>query len=154
MSEDCRTCALIGRRDEGTAPSWDAILRTPYWDVAHAFDTSLEGWLVLVARRHVSALADLTDDEAAELGRLLARVSGALHEVLGCAKTYAAQFAEHPDHPHVHVHLIARAEDQPAHLRGPRVFHALGVGEDAVVPETRRDELAARLRAALCAAAR
>lgn len=150
----CRTCALVRRRDAGDAPPWDNILRTPAWDVVHAYDTSLEGWLVLVARRHVTALAELTADEAAALGLLMVCVSRALHETLGCAKTYAAQFAEHPDHPHVHVHLVARPVDHPAHLRGPRVFGALGVEPAAVVPEDRRDDLAARLQIALSAAPR
>ncbi len=149
MPDACQTCELIRRRDDGNAPLWDNILRTPYWDVVHAYDTSLKGWLVLVARRHVEALADLTEAEAAELGLLLARVSRALHETLGCAKTYAAQFAEHPDHPHVHVHLVARSVDHPADLRGPRVFGALGVEAAAAVPEWRRNELAERLRARL-----
>jgi len=150
----CLTCELVRRRDRGQAPAWDNMLRTPYWDIVHAYDTSLEGWLVLVARRHVTALAELTADEAAALGLLLARVSRALHETLSCAKTYAAQFAEHPDHPHVHVHLVARPVDHPAHLRGPRVFGALGVEPAAVVPEDRRNDLTARLQIALAAAPR
>ena len=42
--------ALLGirTRDEQTAPPWDAIIRTGRWDVVHAYDTSLPGWLVLV----------------------------------------------------------------------------------------------------------
>lgn len=64
----CRTCEMSKRRDAGDAPSWNLILRTPGWDVAHAFGTALEGWLVLAARTHVTALADLTDEQAAELG--------------------------------------------------------------------------------------
>jgi diadenosine tetraphosphate (Ap4A) HIT family hydrolase len=142
----CTTCALVHRRDAGEAPPWDQIRRTPYWDVVHAYGTAVEGWLVLVVRRHVTAMADLTDDEAAELGPLITSASRALHATVGCAKTYVAQFAEHPDHPHVHVHVVPRAADLPAESRGPRVFGGLGVPEDQQVPEERRNEIAAALR--------
>lgn len=142
----CHSCALVGRRDEGVAPPWDDIVRTPGWHLAHAFGTSIEGWLVLVARRHVTALADLTDAESDELGILIRDVSRALRAVLDAPRTYVAQFAEHPDHRHVHVHVIPRATDQPEGLRGPRVFAALGVDEASGVPEDRRSEIAGLLR--------
>ena len=125
---------------------WDAILRADHWDVAHSFNTSLEGWLVLVVRRHVEALADLTDAEAAELGPLIRRVSQALQAVTGCVKTYVAQFAEDPRHNHVHVHVIARYADQPEHLNGPRIFDLVGVDASDAVSELRMTEIAQRIR--------
>jgi diadenosine tetraphosphate (Ap4A) HIT family hydrolase len=146
---DCLTCTLLARRDAGGAPVWDAIARTDHWDVVHAYDTSIEGWLVLAARRHLTALADLSDAEAAELGPLTRDVSRALHAALGCEKTYVAQFAEAAAHPHVHVHVVPRAVEWPDALRGPRVFAALGVPEDERVPEARRDEIARAVRAEL-----
>jgi diadenosine tetraphosphate (Ap4A) HIT family hydrolase len=133
----------VARRDAGEAPWWDRILRTDHWDVAHAFGTALEGWLVLVVRRHLTAVADLNDAEAAELGPLVKRVSAALREVIGCDKTYVVQFAEHPQHPHVHVHVIPRSRDLPDERQGPRVFSLLGVPDDRAVPEARMDEIAA-----------
>jgi diadenosine tetraphosphate (Ap4A) HIT family hydrolase len=126
MSE-CHTCLLTARRDAGEAPPWDHILRTPSWDLAHAFSTSVEGWLVLVARRHITAVADLTDEEAVSLGPLIKQVSAALHEVVGCEKTYVVQFAEHPQHPHVRVHVIARALDLDSSAVGPGIFSRMGV---------------------------
>ncbi len=145
----CRTCELTARRDEGLAPPWDLIVRTPSWDLVHAYDTSIEGWLVLVARRHLTAVADLTDDEAAALGPLLKDVSAALATATGCEKTYVVQFAEHPLHPHVHVHVIPRYADQPDDLQGPRVFAALGVADDLAVPEPRMNEIALAVRDAI-----
>lgn len=59
----CKTCELIATRDTGTAPLWDCIYRTPLWDVAHSYNTALPGWLVLVARRHIVSLDELTDPE-------------------------------------------------------------------------------------------
>ena len=148
MIEACRTCELLERRDRGEAPLWDSIVRTALWDVVHCDDTSIEGWLVLVLRRHVTAVAELTEDEAVELGRLLRSTSRALADVTGCVKTYVVQFAEHPRHPHVHVHVVPRRAFDPDELEGPGVFAALGVG-DGAVPEARRDELGVALRAAL-----
>jgi diadenosine tetraphosphate (Ap4A) HIT family hydrolase len=145
----CRTCELIARRDNGGAPPWDRIRRTAHWDVVHAFDTSIEGWLVLVARRHVSSVGELDDDAVVELGPLLRDVSRVLGSVLGCAKTYVVQFAEHPQHPHVHFHVVPRAEDHPVELLGPQVFKALGVQAPARVPEARMNLIAAKVSEAL-----
>ena len=149
MPDACATCALLARRDAGDAPDWDAIQRTPAWDVVHAFDTALPGWLVLVARRHITAVADLDDAEAAVLGPLVAAVSRALHEVVGCTKTYVVQFAESRQHPHVHVHVIPRHQDLPEELRGPGIFRLLGVAPEARVSEARMEEIAMRVRQVL-----
>ena len=137
----CRTCELTKRRDSGEAPSWDAILRTRHWDVAHADDTSLEGWTILVLRRHVESLADINDEEAAELGPLIKSVSRALAEVLACTKTYVAQFAEDPLHHHVHFHVIPKSAHHPEELLGLHVFACLGVPEGERVPEGRMNEI-------------
>ena len=102
--------------------------------------------MVLVVRRHITAVAELTDAEAQELGPLLKQVSQALHDVVGCAKTYVAQFAEHPLHPHVHVHVIPRSPDQADELRGPGIFSQLGVPEDRWVREERMDEIAVAMQ--------
>ncbi|GAA1875049.1 HIT family protein [Lapillicoccus jejuensis] len=121
------------------------------WRVAHAFDTSLPGWLVVLPRRHVTAMAELTDDEGAELGVLLVRLGRALSRVTGCTKTYVMQFAEAPGFGHVHLHVVPRMADQPEDRRGPAVFGYLGVPEGERVPEDARDRLAGELAAALTA---
>lgn len=145
----CRTCELIERRDRGEAPSWDDIWRTPHWDVVHSYDTSHEGWLVLVLRRHVNSLSALTDDESVELGRLIRDVSAAVEHVIGCPRTYVVEFAENPKHDHVHVHVIARPDDLEPRLRGPGIFVRLGVPKADRVPEARMDAIAIGVRAEL-----
>jgi diadenosine tetraphosphate (Ap4A) HIT family hydrolase len=145
----CGTCELLARRDAGDAPAWDAILRTENWDLVHAFDSALDGWLVLVARRHIAAVADMTDVEAAELGPLVRAASRALGTVVGCERTYVVLFAESPSHRHVHVHVIPRRADMPDDQQGPRVFSQLGVPPEQRVPDARMHELAVDLRAAL-----
>jgi diadenosine tetraphosphate (Ap4A) HIT family hydrolase len=140
------TCDLVRRRDRGDAPPWDSIVRTAHWDVVHSYNTSLPGWLVLVARRHITAIDELTDEEAAELGVLLRRASAALRQVTGCGKTYVCQFAEQAEHPHVHFHVIPRLADQPDDRRGPRVFGYLGVPDEERIGEERMNAIAAEVR--------
>lgn len=115
------------------------------WRVAHAVGTVVPGWLVLVPRRHVTAIADLTDAEAATLGPWQVKLSRALRAVTGCAKTYVVQFAEREGFNHIHFHVIPRLADLAAGHRGPGVFELLGVPEAQQVTAERMDELAAAL---------
>ncbi len=139
----CKTCELIAERDRGIAPLWNCIHRTPFWDVAHSYDTALPGWLVLVARRHIVSLDELTDPEAVELGRLIRKTSLALKEVTGCLKTYVIQFAECAQHPHVHFHVVPRMADLPEDRRGTHVFCYLGVPDEQRVSPDVMNALAA-----------
>ena len=149
----CKTCELISRRNEGAAPLWDCIYRTPLWDVAHCYDTALLGWLVLVARRHIESLDRLTDHEAAELGHLIHHISFALKEATGCIKTYALQFAESPEHPHVHFHIIPRMSDLREDHRSVQIFKYLGVPEEERVSEEAMNSIALKVREKLSAMA-
>jgi diadenosine tetraphosphate (Ap4A) HIT family hydrolase len=95
---------------------------------------------VLLPRRHVTAIADLTDAEAAELGRWQVRLSRALSVVTGCAKTYVAQFAEAEGFCHVHFRVVPRMPDLPPQLRGPGVFRLLAVAD--AISDDQADQLA------------
>lgn len=135
----CYACAQEAGVD---LPPREAVVVTPRWRVAHAFDASLPGWLVLLPRRHVTALDELDHPELTELGLLQGRVSAALREVVGCTKTYAVLFAEAEGFAHLHVHVVPRMPDQPAERRGPAVFGYLGADDAHVVPEAERDRIA------------
>ncbi|MFD1320581.1 HIT family protein [Micromonospora sonneratiae] len=143
-STRCLVCDNNHRID--LLPVRERIAVDEHWRVAHAFETALPGWLVLVPRRHVHTIAELTDDEAAGLGRWQVRLSRALHEVTGCAKTYVVQFAEAEGFAHVHFHVIPRMSDLPRELRGPNVFGLLGGDVDQRVGGDRMDELALALQ--------
>ena len=142
----CKTCQLVSERDLGKAPLWDCIYRTGHWDVVHSYNSSLAGWLVLVARRHIEAIAELTPEEALECGTLLRQVSIALQKVTGCEKTYVIQFAEHPEHPHVHFHVIPRMIDQPEEKRSTGIFNYLGVSEEERVSEATMNNISQKVR--------
>jgi diadenosine tetraphosphate (Ap4A) HIT family hydrolase len=144
---DCYTCAQTAAGRD--APPWQRIAADDHWRVAHAFNTAVPGWLVLVPRRHVTALAELTDSEADSLGSWQVRLSRALARVLGCQKTYVAQFAEADGFAHVHFHVVPRPPDLARDLRGPRIFQLLGVADAAQVGEDEMNRLAAELAAQL-----
>jgi len=141
--DGCYSCTREAALDD--LPPRERIALDDHWRVAHAIGVALPGWLVLLPRRHVTAIADLTDAEAAALGPWQVRLSRALREVTGCARTYVAQFAEKPGFGHVHFHVVPRPDDLPEELRGPRVF---GLMRDGLPPE-RTDALATKLSAAL-----
>lgn len=142
----CKTCELIARRNQGNAPLWDCIYRTQLWDVAHCYETALPGWLVLVARRHIASLAELTDEEAIELGQLIHNVSFALKEITGCVKTYVLQFAESPEHQHVHFHIVPRMVDLPEDHRATQIFKYLSVPENERVSQGEMNSIAVKVR--------
>ncbi|MBR7744531.1 HIT family protein [Phycicoccus sp. BSK3Z-2] len=144
---DCFVCTENARPD---LPPRDRVVVTDHWRVAHAFDTSLPGWLVLDAREHVTALDELPPAAHAELGDLLGRLTAALRAHTGCAKTYVMQFSEAEGFGHLHVHLVPRPADLPDDSRGPGVLRFLGpdaAGEQ--VPEDERDRIAMHLAALL-----
>lgn len=145
----CVSCELAEPRRRGDRPVWDDIASTDHWDLFHAMATAVEGWLILGLRRHAETIAELSDPESVELGGAVKDVSVALREAVGCAKTYVAQFAEHPDHRHVHVHVISRAPDLDSALVGPAIFSRLNVAEDEQLSQARKDEIGRAVRAVL-----
>jgi diadenosine tetraphosphate (Ap4A) HIT family hydrolase len=102
-----------------------------------------------VPRRHITSISELTEAEAQALGTWQVRLSRALHQVLGCQKTYVAQFAEAEGFEHVHFHVVARPPDLAPELRGPGIFQMLGPANRPQVGEQRMDEIARELAAQL-----
>ena len=121
--------------------------------VAHAVDSSLPGWLVVLPRTHVRALDELPPQAADELGRILHDLSAALREVVGCVKTYVMLFAEAEGCGHLHIHLVPRMPDQPADATGPRVVRYLGAAQGDRVPTATMDQIAEAVAASVAARA-
>ena len=145
---DCYACGWNARLDE--APPREAVIVEGGWRVALAIGCSLPGWLVVVPTRHVAAMDDLTDDEAAALGPLLRRLTIALREVTGCEKTYVALFAEQEGFSHLHVHVVPRMAWFTDEQKGPKSLGAfLGKPESEATTDADRDAMALALREAL-----
>ncbi|HEX8498113.1 MAG TPA: HIT family protein [Actinomycetales bacterium] len=159
MTSDTAPTSLADRRpgcyncdqdaDPASLAPWEAVHRDGLWRVALAYDTSMPGWLVVVPTRHVESLHEVSEDDAAALGRVLRAVSAALVEVTGCVKTYVMLFAEAEGFAHLHVHVVPRPADLAGEHLGPRVFAHLGVPPEKQVSVQARSDLAAALGAVL-----
>jgi diadenosine tetraphosphate (Ap4A) HIT family hydrolase len=143
---ECYSCVQNVTAD---SPVRERVYIGPGWRIAHAFGGTLPGWMVVVPRRHVTALDELTENEAAELGPLLRDLTAALRETVGCAKTYVALFAEAEGFAHVHFHVIPRMPDQDPEFRGPRIFGLLAADPARQVTPKVMDQVAADVAAAL-----
>jgi diadenosine tetraphosphate (Ap4A) HIT family hydrolase len=141
----CYSCDQQGR---SALPPREDVVHTDHWRFAHAFNSTLPGWLVLVPTRHVLSFTDLSPAEADELGGLVRRMSIALERVTGSVKAYLMQFSEADGFSHLHLHLVPRLAEHPAEARGPAVFALMATDEDGWLPEAERDEVALALRAA------
>jgi diadenosine tetraphosphate (Ap4A) HIT family hydrolase len=144
--DPCYTCASTAMMDQ-SGPS-TAIWTTDGWRVAHSFNSALLGWLVVVPRRHIESIHELSVDESVELGLLLRQTSKALVDVLGCQKTYVMMFAEAAGFNHVHFHFVPRAHDLDAEHRGSSIFEYLKRPELEWISLAEQDELALSLRSA------
>ena len=145
---DCFGCR---NTDTPELPVRERIIQTDHWRLAHAFNTSWPGWLVLLPTAHATALAELEPPAAVDLGPLLRDVSAALQEVVGCVKTYVVLFAEAEGFSHLHFHVIPRAAEMPHEVQGPRVFQMLGLPPDQCVAEAEMDRIGTRVREVLTA---
>lgn len=143
MTTSCYTCSQEGQEN---LPLREKVWTAPGWRVAMAFNSSLPGWAVLLPTRHIEALDELSDGEAAELGRLLREVSVALKLVTRCVKTYVIMLAESGGFTHVHFHVVPRMAELDDSRRGTSIFSYL---KEEPLSELRRDEIGARIREAL-----
>jgi len=142
-------CFACDQQARASLPPHEDVVHTDHWRVAHAFNSTLPGWLVLLPTRHLTSFTELAPYAADELGGLVHRLSAALEEVTGCVKTYLMQFSEADGFSHLHLHLVPRMPDQPAELRGPRIFGHLVEDRAQWLGEDRRDEVALAVRGAL-----
>jgi len=78
------------------------------------------GYLMAEPKRHVEGLGDLTDDEAAALGRLVNRLARALKHVEGAEHVYSFVFGDNRV-AGVHLHVVPRYPGTPRQYWGRRL---------------------------------
>jgi diadenosine tetraphosphate (Ap4A) HIT family hydrolase len=142
----CQPCDLNAEADQ--LPVRERVYLDPYWRVAHGW-SSLPGWLIIVLRRHVESMDQLTAEEAATLGSLLRAASIALKQVVGCEKTYAMLFAERPGYAHIHVHVVPKMSWFTDDDRSAAAFRFLNLPEAEQVGVEERDRLAVQIGASM-----
>lgn len=140
------TCDLCRKhRREGTQQGELIGIVDGFW-VYHSppDETGLAslGYLYLESDRHAPYLADLTDEEAAALGRLRARLAAALREAFDPEFVFAAVIGR--GIAHFHEHLFVRHRGTAPDVPWDRSDEAAPRADQARV-----DELVRRLRAAV-----
>ena len=146
---DCLPCTNNAR--VGSLPPHEEIEVRGVWRMAHAFGTSLPGWLVVIPTRHVEALDELEPSEAAQLGDILHRtVNGAprgcrlregVFRVLRRARGLLA-----PPRPRDSSHgVVRRGATRARRVLVPGSIHA----EEAWLSDAEYDRIALAVRGAL-----
>ncbi|WP_154793361.1 HIT family protein [Occultella kanbiaonis] len=137
---ECTLCAG-NAQPESALPPRERVRVTEHWRVI-AHRSALPGWMLVLPRRHVESLADLTEGEAAELGAVLREGTRALVDAVGANRSYVMQFSE--GIRHLHFSLVPRMAELPADRRGAKVgaYNA----QDTPLGEEERDRIALSLQ--------
>jgi diadenosine tetraphosphate (Ap4A) HIT family hydrolase len=144
---ECRSCQSIqGIQRISPGPF---IYEGRFWMVDHAYPTSLKGWLVIVSKRHVEALHELTHEEFRELADIQYRLAKLMQAQASIEKEYMMCFSESQQFQHIHIHFVARPKDLPREARGPRIFAYLNVDQQAAVPPDEIKAFSEELKEAL-----
>jgi diadenosine tetraphosphate (Ap4A) HIT family hydrolase len=119
------------------------------WVVEHGYPTSLKGWLVIVLKRHVEALHDLTHEEFRELADIQYKLAQVMRDRDSIEKEYMMCFAEAEHFHHIHIHFVAKPGDLPQEAKGPRIFSYLNVDQQSAVSPGEIKALCEELKEAL-----
>jgi diadenosine tetraphosphate (Ap4A) HIT family hydrolase len=125
------------------------ISRTRFWLVEHCIGPLGLGTLIVKPERHVTSVADLSEEEAAELGPLLRRASRVARQLVEADQVYNCLWS-HAGGERVHIHYVVQpvTEDQMSHfgVHGPNLQVAMfSSGERPVAGEVERIATLARL---------
>ncbi|HEX6762150.1 MAG TPA: hypothetical protein VF094_05065 [Gaiellaceae bacterium] len=102
--EGCLACDLA----EGRLPLPGGVIHeTPRWLVEHCVGPLPVGTLLVKPRRHVTRVAGLDEDEAAELGPLLRRAAAIVDELVEPEQVYTCLWS-HAGREPVHVHWVVQ----------------------------------------------
>jgi diadenosine tetraphosphate (Ap4A) HIT family hydrolase len=87
------------------------IYRTRYWLVEHCIGPLGLGALVVKPERHVTSVADLSEEEAAELGPLLRKASQVAGQLVKSEQVYNCLWS-HANGVPVHIHYVVQPVTQ------------------------------------------
>jgi diadenosine tetraphosphate (Ap4A) HIT family hydrolase len=130
-SMECWTCkSNSGEKRISPGPT---IFEGEYWFVEHAYPVKTIGWIVIVLKRHVEALHELTEEEFAELAQIQAKLIPLLHKELRCEKEYISCYAEMEHFHHIHFHVFAKPFNLPEELKGGKSFGLLKTAPEGAI---------------------
>lgn len=126
------------------------IFRTRYWLVEHCIGPLGLGTLIVKPERHVTSVADLTEDEAAELGPLLRRASSVASALVDADQVYNCLWSHaggEPVHIHYVVQPVTREQMSALAAYGPSLQATMfSIGDTPDLLEVERVSELARLR--------
>lgn len=129
---ECLTCLNI-QRVQRISPG-PFIFESASWLVDHAYPCLHPGWLVILPRRHIEALHELSRAEFLELAELEYTLLQVMQSDPTIQKEYLMCFAEGPGFQHVHIHLVPRPISLAEEYQGPRIFAMLQTERDQAIP--------------------
>jgi diadenosine tetraphosphate (Ap4A) HIT family hydrolase len=131
---ECLACELAdGRR---FLPG-GLIHSTDYWLVEHCTGPLGLGTLIVKPKRHVTAVGDLSDAEASELGLLLRRTSAVARDLIDADQVYNCLWSHAggvPGHLHYVVQPVTREQAADADALGPDLQAAMFANGHAPEP--------------------
>lgn len=102
--EGCDVCReLSGEIELPGGLLWESELVVAFHVPPLLEPEPLLGHLLVVPRRHADTWADLSPDEAADIGVAAATLAGPLRELTGAQRIYSAVIGHHSRHFHLHV---------------------------------------------------
>jgi diadenosine tetraphosphate (Ap4A) HIT family hydrolase len=145
--ESCVACDL----SSGRRPLPGGLIhRSRFWLVEHCIGSLGVGTLIVKPERHVTSVADLSEDEAAELGPLLRRASLVVREVVPTEQVYNCLWSHAggvPGHIHYVVQPVTAEQMAQFGAHGPTLQVAMFTrGEPPDADEVQRLADAARTR--------
>lgn len=116
---DCLACDLTqGRRP---LPG-GCLFSSHHWVVEHCVGPLNLGTLIVKPRRHVTAVAQLSEDEVAELGPLLRRASAVAAELVAADQVYNCLWShagKEPGHIHYVIQPVTKVLMEATEKHGP-----------------------------------
>jgi diadenosine tetraphosphate (Ap4A) HIT family hydrolase len=101
---DCMACELAN----GSRPLPGGLIhRTEFWLVEHCIGPLGLGTLIVKPERHVTAVANLSEGEASELGPLLRRASMVAHNLVVANQVYNCLWSHAGGAP-AHIHYVVQ----------------------------------------------
>lgn len=145
MTSMCPICASL---ESASDPA--EILRVGAFRLRrHPSPSPLAGWTIVDLARHAATIDELSEHEASELGRLVARSVAAIRAATGCERVYVLAFAEAARHVHVHLAPRHEGDSRTAGWAIADLYRAVAAGEVAAADEPACEAAATAIGAAL-----
>ncbi|HEV8063482.1 MAG TPA: hypothetical protein VGP46_01565 [Acidimicrobiales bacterium] len=133
--DECIACDLT----EGRRPLPGGLIHSAGgWRVEHCVGPLGLGTLILKPERHVTAVADLSETEAAHLGALLWRSSRIAAQLVECEQVYNCLWSHaggSPGHIHYVIQPVTRAQMSEHGSHGPNLQVAMFAAGDLPAPQ-------------------